>query len=70
ARLRRLGWPRRPSETPHEYAARLRGAGPFAGSDAFDSLTRGYAAARFGGRQPPDQAVSALGRSIAELLAR
>ena len=63
-RLSRLGWPRRPNETPHEYAARLRGAGPFAGGDAFDGLTARYAAARFGGQQPADDAVVALGRTM------
>ncbi len=67
-RLSRLGWPRRPNETPHEYAARLRTTGPFAGDDAFDGLTARYAAARFGGRQPADEAVAALGRTIGDLL--
>ena len=67
-RLARLGWPRHPNETPHEYAARLRVAGPFAGDDAFDGLTTRYAAARFGGQQPADEAVAALGRTIGELL--
>jgi hypothetical protein len=67
-RLSRLGWPRRPNETPHEYAARLRAAGPFAGEDAFDGLTARYAAARFGGRQPADEAVAALGRTIGDVL--
>jgi protein-glutamine gamma-glutamyltransferase len=67
-RLSRLGWPRRPSETPHEYAARLRAAGPFLGDDAFDGLTTRYAAARFGGQQPADEAVAALGRTIGDVL--
>jgi hypothetical protein len=67
-RLTRLGWPRRPNETPHEYATRLRVAGPFAGDDAFDGLTARYAAARFGGQQPADEAVAALGRTIGEVL--
>ncbi len=69
-RLARLGWPRRPNETPHEYAARLRTAGPFAGDAAFDGLTARYAAARFGGQQPPDETVAALGRTIGGLLTR
>jgi protein-glutamine gamma-glutamyltransferase len=68
ARLARLGWPRRPNETPHEYAARLRVAGPFAGDGTFDGLTARYAAARFGGQEPADEAVAALGRTIGELL--
>ena len=67
-RLSRLGWPRRPNETPHEYAARLRAAGPFAGDDAFDGLTARYAAARFGGQQPADDAIAALGRTIGDVL--
>jgi hypothetical protein len=67
-RLARLGWPRRPNETPHEYAARLRVAGPFAGDGAFDGLTTRYAAARFGGQPPADEAVAALGRTIGEVL--
>jgi transglutaminase-like putative cysteine protease len=68
ARLERLGWPRRPHETPHEYAARLRGAGPFGADDAFDHLTRRYTAARFGGQEPPAEAVTALGRSVRDAL--
>ncbi|HSY40638.1 MAG TPA: DUF3488 and transglutaminase-like domain-containing protein, partial [Polyangia bacterium] len=67
-RLSRLGWARRPNETPHEYAARLRIAGPFAGDDAFDGLTARYTAARFGGQQPADEAVAALGRTIGDVL--
>ncbi len=67
-RLSRLGWPRRPNETPHEYASRLRATGPFAGDDAFDGLTARYTAARFGGQQPADDAVAALGRTIGDLL--
>jgi hypothetical protein len=69
-RLERLGWARRPSETPHEYAARLRAGGPFAGDDAFDRLTGRYAAARFGGQEPADEAVASLGRTIGEALER
>ena len=66
-RLGRLGWPRRPNETPHEYAARLRHGGPFSrGGGAFDNLTERYAAARFGGRESPDEAVAALGRNVLE----
>jgi len=67
-RLSRLGWPRRPNETPHEYATRLRAGGPFAGDDAFDGLTARYAAARFGGQQPTDETVAALGRTIGDVL--
>jgi len=63
ARLAGVGWPRRPSETPHEYALRLRGAGLFA-APAFDALTERYTAARFGGHAPPDEAIAELGRSV------
>ena len=69
-RLSRLGWPRRPNETPHEYASRLQAAGPFAKDAAFDSLTARYAAARFGGQQPADDTVAALGRTIGDVLSR
>jgi protein-glutamine gamma-glutamyltransferase len=62
-RLAGVGWPRRPSETPHEYAERLRAAGLFA-APAFDALTDRYAAARFGGHAPPDDAVAELGRTV------
>jgi len=68
ARLSRLGWPRRPNETPHEYASRLRAAGPFAGDEAFDGLTARYAAARFGGQQPAEETVAGLGRTIGDVL--
>ena len=67
-RLERLGWPRRPNETPHEYAARLRAAGAFGGDDSFDRLTGRYAAARFGGQEPADDAVAALGRGVLDAL--
>jgi transglutaminase-like putative cysteine protease len=63
ARLAGVGWPRRPSETPHEYAGRLRGAGLFA-APAFDALTERYTAARFGGHAPPEEAIAELGRSV------
>jgi protein-glutamine gamma-glutamyltransferase len=69
-RLERLGWPRRANETPHEYAARLRASGPFGGDDAFDRLTGRYAAARFGGQEPPDEAVATLGRTVQSALER
>ena len=69
-RLGRLGWARRPNETPHEYAARLRAAGPFGPDGAFDSLTQRYAAARFGGAQPSDDAVATLRRTIVDMLSR
>jgi len=69
-RLGRLGWPRRPNETPHEYAARLRASGQVTGSEAFDELTARYAAARFGAREPTDEAVAALGRTVLDGISR
>jgi transglutaminase-like putative cysteine protease len=65
-RLERLGWPRRPNETPHEYAERIRATSAFQSGEAFDALTEGYAAARFGARQPGDEAVAILGRNVQE----
>jgi hypothetical protein len=62
-RLAGVGWPRRPSETPHEYAERLRRAGLYA-SGPFDALTEHYTAARFGGHCQPDDAVAELGRTV------
>jgi transglutaminase-like putative cysteine protease len=62
-RLAGVGWPRRPSETPHEYAERLRRAGLYA-SGPFEALTERYAAARFGGHLQPDDAVAELGRTV------
>jgi transglutaminase-like putative cysteine protease len=68
-RLAGAGWPRRSNETPHEYAERLRGAGLFP-TGAFDTLTADYAAARFGGHPPPDDAVADLARTILSALSR
>jgi len=65
-RLAGVGWPRRPNETPHEYAERLRGAGLFV-AGAFDALTDRYAEARFGGHassHASDEVVAELGRTI------
>jgi transglutaminase-like putative cysteine protease len=63
-RLTRAGWPRRPSETPREYAVRLRSCDAVA-NDAFDRLTDRYAAARFGGHPVDDEMILTLGRELA-----
>jgi hypothetical protein len=69
-RLRRRGWPRRPNETPHEYARRLQAGGVLVEGGAFQQLTDRYAAARFGG-QPVDAAVIApLGRALAAAISQ
>jgi hypothetical protein len=64
SRLTRAGWPRRPSETPREYAVRLR-ASDAVSNDAFDRLTDRYAAARFGGHPVDDAMILTLGRELA-----
>lgn len=63
-RLRRRGWPRRPSETPHEYARRLEAAGVLPQGGAFQQLTERYAAARFGAQAPDPGVIAALGRAL------
>ena len=69
-RLRRRGWARRPHETPHEYARRLRTAGVLPDGGAFQTLTDRYTAARFGDHAVDPAAVAALGRSIAGALSQ
>ena len=46
-RLASAGLPRRPSETPHEYLARIREAG-LEGAPAFSRLTEAYTSVRYG----------------------
>jgi transglutaminase-like putative cysteine protease len=62
-RLSARGWPRRPSETPDEFVARLREA-KVTGAEAFAQLTRHYTAARYGGREVPEGALAALGPEL------
>jgi transglutaminase-like putative cysteine protease len=69
-RLRRRGWPRRPNETPHEYARRLHAAGVLIEGGAFQQLTDRYTAARFGTQAPDPAAVAALGRSLSGALSQ
>ena len=64
ARLGRAGWTRRPNETPHEYAGRIRACG-LDPSGAFDLLTQRYAAARFGGHGAEDDVVADLAAKLA-----
>jgi transglutaminase-like putative cysteine protease len=65
-RLAARGWPRRPAETPDEFAARLR-EGRVMGSEAFQQLTRHYTAARYGDREVPEGALTALGPELDEI---
>jgi hypothetical protein len=67
-RLAGRGYPRRPAETPDEFAARLAEAG-VSGADVMQRLTTHYAAARYGGREIPDPVVESL-RAEIEAIAR
>lgn len=58
-RLSARGWPRRPAETPDEFAARLAEA-DVAGAETFLKLTRHYTAARYGDREVPAGALDEL----------
>jgi transglutaminase-like putative cysteine protease len=63
-RLGRAGWPRYASETPREYARRVRHEGVYPGGD-FDLLTERYAAARFGEHAVDDAFVADLAAKLA-----
>jgi transglutaminase-like putative cysteine protease len=67
-RLAGRGFPRRPAETPDEFAARLAAA-DVPGADVMRRLTSQYALARYGGREIPDPVVEAL-RAESEAIAR
>jgi transglutaminase-like putative cysteine protease len=62
-RLSARGWPRRPAETPDEFADRLIEA-KVQGADAFLELTRLYTAARYGDRQVPEGALAQLSPAL------
>jgi transglutaminase-like putative cysteine protease len=62
-RLSARGWPRRPAETPDEFAARLLQANVL-GAEAFQQLTRHYTAARYGDRVVPDSALAELAPAL------
>jgi len=58
-RLSAAGLPRRPSETPHEYLARIRESG-LEGGTSFARLTDAYASVRYGDVQLPAEVVVQL----------
>ncbi len=64
--LARRGLPRRPSETPREFAARVAASG-VRGSDILDHLTELYTHARFGRRAIADEPLRALAARLSEL---
>ena len=65
-RLSEGGVPRRPSETPREYASRVMTAGLEA-ADTFSGLTDLYLQARFGRKEIPDAIVADLAKALARL---
>ena len=65
ARLERAGWPRQPSETPREYARRLRARGLYPGGE-LERLADRYAAARFGNEVVGEEIVEDLAAKLAE----
>ncbi|MBN2574098.1 MAG: DUF3488 domain-containing protein [Deltaproteobacteria bacterium] len=66
ARLSAAGAPRLPSETPHEYLARLKQR-PLQGEPVFSDLTDAYAGARYGDIEVPPEAVARLRRDSAQI---
>jgi transglutaminase-like putative cysteine protease len=69
ALLRRLssaGIPRRPSETPHEYLARIREAG-LEGAPAFQRLTDAYTSVRYGEMNLQPELVADLRREAPQI---
>jgi transglutaminase-like putative cysteine protease len=65
-RLSKRGWTRAPSETPREFAARMRAAA-LPGNAALSDLSEHYAAARFGDREVPETVATELERALLEL---
>lgn len=65
-RLARRGLPRRPAETPHEFAERVR-MSRVEGAEALERLTDLYAAARFGRRDIDADVVTSLARQLGNL---
>jgi hypothetical protein len=65
ARLERAGWPRQPSETPREYARRLRARGLYPAGE-LELLADRYAAARFGNEVVGEEIVEDLAAKLAE----
>jgi Domain of unknown function (DUF4129) len=64
--LSERGYPRRPTETPRELAARIVALG-LEGADAFARLSELYVQARFGRKPIEDHAVAELGKRLARL---
>lgn len=76
ARLTRAGWPKWPTETPREYARRLREwdvidqagqSGAARSMDALERLAERYGAARFGGHAVDEETIVTLTRELAAI---
>ena len=65
-RLAERGFVRRPSETPQEFATRVKSAG-LEGAEPFGQLVQLYVQARFGRRTVDDAEVARLGRLLGRL---
>ncbi len=65
-KLAEVGYPRRPSETPREFAGRIVGAG-LQGADAFVRLTHLYLQARFGRKEVRDAELAELAKPLISL---
>ena len=65
-RLAERGTPRRPSETPREFADRIVSMG-LDGATAFQRLSELYLAARFGRKEIKDHTVADLGKQLGRL---
>jgi protein-glutamine gamma-glutamyltransferase len=66
ARLDSAGFPRRPAETPREFALRVADA-QLGGSDVLEQLTELYTAARFGGRDIEGDVLRDVARRLPRL---
>lgn len=65
-RLSAAGLPRQPSETPHEYLARIRESG-LEGKDAFARLTDVYASVRYGDAKVPAELLALLRQEVSQI---
>ena len=68
-RLREAGWPRRPADTPVEYAGRLASALPESGED-LDAITTAFVEARYAEREMAPQEVNPVRAAWRRLWAR
>jgi transglutaminase-like putative cysteine protease len=66
ARLSADGLPRRPTETPHEYLARIRESG-LEGAGAFARLTDAYASVRYGDLDLGPELIAELRRDASQI---